>query len=527
MSESTAKNVANELLDFINNSPTMYNAVSYAEKNLRENGFIELNLKKKWTLEKSGRYYIKVNASGLIAFVINGDNIVEDGFRIIGSHTDSPTFKIKANPEVKINNQIKLNVEPYGGMIVSTWLDRPLSIAGRVLLRNWKNPLKPIEKIIKIDKPICIIPNLAIHMNREINSGYEYNKQDDLMPLILETGESLETEDYLKQILIRELDKDNGVSESNDNNNNIANEDADSIHLEYANVLSVRERIKAESERALVADDILDYELYLYEYEKSSLVGENSEFISAGRLDNLASMHASIKALIDSSNTKEYGKKASDELRKAIADIGRPESSISRDYGIYDSSVGNTLLREINGFCGINMLAAFNNEEVGSMSKEGADSELLGNVIERICMSMNISREEMFIGLENSFMISADLAHAVHPNKTEKADPTNKAIFGNGPAIKSHAGRAYASDGYSAAVFKEICRKNKIKCQTFVNRSDMRSGSTIGSIMASHLPMPIVDVGIPILAMHSIRELAHVGDYTDYYKSMLGFYNLK
>ena len=524
MSESAAKNIAGELLDFINNSPTMYNAVSCAEEHLKGNGFTELNLKKKWTLEKNGRYYIKINASGLVAFVINGDNIGEDGFRIIGSHTDSPTFKIKPNPEVKINNQIKLNVEPYGGMIVSTWLDRPLSIAGRVLLRNWKNPLEPIEEIIKINKPICIIPNLAIHMNREINSGYQYNKQEDLMPLMLETGKALETEDYLKKIIIREIDRGRGKISNKDN---VSNEDMDSRYLEYANILSVRDRIRLESERSLEVEDILDYELYLYEYEEASLLGENNDFISAGRLDNLASMHASIKALIDSSNYKEHGKKASDELRKAITDIGRPESSISRDYGIYDSNVGNTLIREVNGFCGINMLASFNNEEVGSMSKEGADSELLSNIIERICISMDISREEMLIGLENSFMISADLAHAVHPNRSEKADPTNKSIFGNGPAIKTHAGRAYASDGHSVAVFKEICRKNKLKYQTFVNRSDIRSGSTIGSIVASHLPMPIVDVGIPILAMHSIRELAHVGDYMDYYKSMLGFYNLK
>lgn len=521
MTESTAKNVAIELLDFINNSPTMYNAVSYSEEYLKNNGFIELETGKKWDIEINGRYYVNINSSGIVAFVVNGNEIAEEGFRIIGSHTDSPTFRIKPNPEVEINGQVKLNVEPYGGMIVSSWFDRPLAMAGRVLLRNWKNAFKPEEKIIDINRPVCIIPSLAIHMNREINSGYSYNKQDDVMPLILETGEELNSEEYLKNLIIREIEKDMDY----DRRERPASLDDEPV--EYANVRAIRERMRAEEERPLEADDILDYEIFLYEYEKGSIIGENNEFISAGRLDNLASMHSSLKALVDSANSREVGKRASDELRRAITEITSAEGAMTRDYGIYDSSVNNTLLREYHGFRGINMVAAFNNEEVGSMSREGADSETFGNIIERICLSLGKSREEMLIGLENSFMISADLAHAVHPNKPEKADPTNKPLFGKGPAIKIHAGKAYASDSYSVAVYKEICRRNKVEFQTFVNRSDMRSGSTIGSIMASHLPMPIVDVGIPLLAMHSIRELANVDDYFGYYKSMLGFLNAK
>lgn len=522
MPESTSKHLANELLDFINNSPTMYNAVLYSEEYLKNNGFKKLDLKKKWEILVNGRYYTTLGSSGIVAFVVNGNNIEEDGFRIIGSHTDSPTFKIKPNPEIKVNNQVKLNVEPYGGMIISSWFDRPLSIAGRVLIRNWKNAFKPEEKIIDIKKPVCIIPNLAIHMNRDVNSGYKYNKQDDVMPLILETGETLDREDYLKKLVIREIEKDKVYKD----NNNIANA-AEDEYLEYANVRAIRERIKAESERPLEPDDILDYELYLYECEKGSLIGENEEFISVGRLDNLASVHSSLRALVDSANAKEVGKKASDELRRAITEIGSAESSISRDYGIYDSSVNNTLLREYHGFCGVNMVAASDNEEVGSMTKEGADSETLGNILERICIGLGKSREDMFVGIENSFMISADLAHAVHPNKSDKADPTNRPLFGKGPTIKLNAGKAYASDAYSVAVYKEICRKNKVPFQSFVNRSDMRGGSTIGSITASHISMPIVDVGIPILAMHSIRELANVEDYMGYYKSMLGFFNMK
>lgn len=521
MTESTAKNVAIELLDFINNSPTMYNAVSYSEEYLKNNGFIKLETGKKWKIEVNGKYYINVNSSSIVAFVVNGSEIAEEGFRIIGSHTDSPSFRIKPNPEIEINGQVKLNVEPYGGMIISSWFDRPLSIAGRVLIKNWKNPFEPKEEIIDINKPICIIPSLAIHMNRDINSGYEYNKQDDVMPLILETGEQLDKDEYIKKLIIKEIEKDK--IHSNIERNLLTDDEP----WEYANVRSIRERMKAEDERPLEVEDILDYELYLYEYEKASLVGENQEFISASRLDNLASMHSSLKALIDSENFREIGKKTSDELRRAITEITSAEGSLSRDYGIYDSSVNNTLLREYHGFRGINMVVAFNNEEVGSMSKEGADSEVLANIIERICLSLGKSREDMLIALENSFMISADLAHAVHPNKAEKTDPTNKPLFGKGPTIKNHAGKAYASDAYSVAIYKEICRINKVEYQNFVNRSDMRSGSTIGSIMASHLPISIVDVGIPLLAMHSVRELANVNDYFGYYKSMLGFLSAK
>lgn len=439
MIRKNANELANDLVDYINKGPTMFNAVQNSIKMLEKNGFKKLDSKNKWKLQIGDKYYVSVNSSALFAFIINGDRIEEHGFRIIGSHCDSPGYKLKPNPEISTKNGIKLNVEPYGGMIASTWFDRPLAIAGKVVTKNKSNVFSPNEYIINVKRPVCIIPNLAIHMNRNINSGYQYNQQNDMMPVVLESGENLE-ENYILKLIHKELD----------------------------------EKIEIE--------DILDFELYLYEYEKGNIVGERNEFISCGRLDNLASAHSSILALIDSSKNKK------------------------------------------SEFSGISLVSLFNNEEIGSLSKEGAYSNSLLNIIERICISLNKDREDMLRSFENSFMISADLAHALHPNKQEKTDLTNKPIFGKGPTIKVHAGRAYASDSFSIAVFKSLCMKNNIDYQFFVNRSDMKSGSTIGSIVTSSIPIPIVDVGIPILAMHSIRELAFIDDYMNYYKSMYYFF---
>lgn len=443
MSERSTLEVAQNLVDFINDSPTMYNAVENIGKWLESEGFKELKAIDRWELNVGEKYFVVVGSSALVAFIVKGDNIEDSGFRIIGSHSDSPTFRIKPNPEVKINDQIKLNIEPYGGMIISTWFDRPLSIAGRVLLKNQENIFKPLEYILDIDKPICIIPNLAIHMNREINDGYKYNKQEDVMPLILETGEKLETECYVKKLIQKQL--------------------------------------KESYEMEVSLGDILDYDLFLYEYEKGSIIGENGQFISCSRLDNLASVHASLLALTD----------------------------------IEDAN-----------FDGVSMVSIFNHEEVGSISKEGADSRTLTNIMDRICFALKKNKEDALRSLEASFMISADLAHALHPNKSGESDPTNRPIIGEGPTIKVHAGKAYASDAYSISVYKGICNKFDIKYQEFANKSDKKSGATIGSVTSSHLPIPIIDVGIPILAMHSIRELAHIDDYMMYYKSFKYFFEI-
>ncbi|SCH97579.1 M18 family aminopeptidase [Romboutsia sp. 1001713B170207_170306_H8] len=429
------KEFAKDLIDYIYKSPNSFYAVDTSKKLLDENGFNEIKLNEKWDLEVGGKYYITKNSSALIAFKINTKDIEKEGFKIIGSHSDSPSFRIKPNFEMKAENTyLKLNTECYGGPILSTWLDRPLSIAGRVVIKG-ENILKPIERLININKPICIIPNVAIHLNRSVNEGYKYNKQKDMLPLIGLINNTLE------------------------NNNLLIKEIANALNIEKS--------------------EILDFDLFLYEYEKGCLMGINEEFISTGRLDNLSMAHASLHALINA-----------------------------------------------NGKKGINLISIFDNEEIGSSTKQGADSNMLLNTLERICISLGKDREEFFTSMYSSFMISADLAHGVHPNMAEKHDPTNRPVLGRGPVIKINANQSYTSDAYSSSIYKCICKEANVDYQEFVNRSDERGGSTIGPISSTHIDIPSVDIGSPILAMHSIRELGSVKDHYDIYKTFNTFFEV-
>lgn len=428
------KQFAENLIDYIYDSPTAFNAVETSKDLLLKNGFNELKMNEKWKLKVGGKYFITKNSSSLTAFVINSDNM-QDGFRIIGSHSDSPTFRIKPNAEMTVENSyLKLNTEGYGGAILSTWFDRPLAIAGRVVLKS-ENVLCPRQEIININRPVCIIPNIAIHMNRSINDGYKFNKQKDTLPLVGLINDTLEKDDFLLNEISRELNVDK--------------------------------------------KEILDFDLYLYEYEKGNIIGPSEEFISSSRLDNLSMAHASLHGLIDS-----------------------------------------------KGKNGINIASIFDNEEVGSSTKQGADSNMLLNLLERICISLGKDREEFFSAIYSSFMISADLAHALHPNLVEKHDPTNKPIMGGGPVIKISANQAYTSDAFSSGVYKNICKKCGVKYQQFVNRSDERGGSTIGPISSTHLDINSVDIGSPILSMHSVRELGSVEDHFNIYKTFVEFYQI-
>ena len=429
------KKFAENMLDFIYESPTQFNAVAVSAETLEKNGFEKLNPKENWKLEVGKKYYTTKNSSALVAFKINSDEIEKEGFRIIGSHTDSPGFRIKPNTEMEsCGAYLKLNTEGYGGMILSTWLDRPLAMAGRVFLRG-ENPFKPVERIVNINKPVCIIPNLAIHMNRSINDGYKYNKQTDMLPLVGLINEQLEKDNYMIKLLASELN----------------------VEIE----------------------EIIDFDIFLYEYEKGCFTGANEEFISTGRLDNLSMYYSSVEALLDSDSKS-----------------------------------------------GISIAVGFDNEEVGSSTKQGADSNMLLNILERICISLGRDRQQFFEAIENSFIISSDLAHAVHPNVNGMADPTNRPVMGKGPVIKVHAGQAYTSDGYSISVYKEICRECGVEYQEFVNKSDQRGGSTIGPISSTHIDIPSVDIGAPILSMHSIRELGCSEDFYNTYKTFVKFYEI-
>lgn len=426
--------LAQELIDFIYESPTAFHAVESVKKILIKCGFSELKDEDKWKLVKGEKYFVTKNGSAIISFIVGTGEIENCGFKIIGAHTDSPTFRIKPLPEMcSENSYIKLNTEVYGGPILNTWMDRPLSLAGRVVLRG-KNPFHPLIRLINIRKPILIIPNLAIHMNRNVNSGVELNRQKDMLPLMTMVNDKLEKNQYLIKALAEEL---------------------------KVEIIS-----------------ILDFDLYLYEYEKGTIMGLSDEFISSSRLDDLAMVHAGIKAL------------SSCEANKST-----------------------------------NVMVCFDNEEVGSSTKQGAESIMLTSALERITLCLGKNREDYLRALSKSFVISADLAHAVHPNLGEKYDPVNRPIINKGPVIKVSAAQSYTSDAFSAGIYEEICKNASVPVQKFVNRSDERGGSTIGPILSRHLNIISVDIGTPILAMHSIREFGGVMDQYYVTKSFENFYS--
>lgn len=424
---------ARELIDFIYDSPTSFHAVHNTKNILASEGFKELTEDEKWDIKKGGKYYFIKNDSAIIAFTVGIKDVWNTGFKIIGAHTDSPTFRIKPNPEMTSEGSyVKLNTEVYGGPILNTWLDRPLSIAGRVAIRG-DNPMQPEIRLVNIKRPLLIIPNLAIHMNRNVNLGVELNRQKDMLPMISMVNENLEKGNYLINVLTEELE--------------------------------------------INKEDILDFDLFLYEFDKGCIMGLNNEFISSSRLDDLAMVHAGVKALLSA-----------------------------------------------NFINSTNVLVCFDNEEVGSSTKQGADSEMLSNILERIVICSDGSREDYFRALAKSFIISADLAHAVHPNSGQKADPVLRPIINKGPVIKISASQSYTSDSISSSVYAELCKNAGVPVQRFTNRSDERGGSTIGPITSTHINIRSVDMGTPILAMHSVRELGGVMDHTYVIKSFEEFY---
>ena len=429
------KKLALELVDFLYDSPSACHGVKATQKILDENGFIEIKETDKWDLQAKGKYYVIKNDSALIAFEVGTGDIEETGLRLIGAHTDVPGFRIKPNPQmISEGKYVKLNTEVYGGPILHTWFDRPLSIAGKVSLKG-ASPLKPETRLVNINKPLLIIPSLAIHMNREVNEGFKINRQVDTLPLLGLINDKLEKEDYLMNILAEEL--------------------------------------KVNKE------DILNFELGLYEYEKGMLIGMNEELISSGRFDDLWMVYAGIKALVDSREN---------EATKVMICI--------------------------------------DNEEIGSLTAEGANSTLLNNILERIALGLGKDREGYYRALANSIMISADLAHAVHPNLGDKHDPTNRPVLEGGPVLKIAASGSYSTDSFNGAVFAGVCEAAGVPFQKFVNRSDVRGGTTIGPVTAANLTIPVIDMGAPVLGMHSIRELASVKDNYYTIKAFTEFFNL-
>jgi aspartyl aminopeptidase len=425
---------AEELIDFCYKSPTAYHAVEEVKTLLHKQKFVELSETDSWKLKSGGKYFVVRNGSALVAFVVGSGKPEREGFKIVGGHTDSPGFRIKPAPEMSAEKSyLKLNTEVYGGPILNTWLDRPLSIAGRVVLKGKKTG-QPDVRLLNIDKPVCIIPNISVHMNPEVNSGFSLNKQTDTLPFLGIIKDKLEEKDYLAKMIAAQL------------------------------------KVKPA--------EILDFDLFLYDRTPGCLVGVNQELISSGRIDDLEAIHAGISALIK---------------------VKKPKATC--------------------------MMVCFDNEEVGSSTRQGADSQMLAAILERIVLSGGGKREEFLRALAGSFIVSADGAHAVHPNMGAKCDPTSRPRVNGGVVIKMSANKSYTSDAVSSAIFAELCENAGVATQRFVNRSDMRGGSTIGPISSTHVSINSVDVGVPMLAMHSIRELCGVEDHAAMHKALVEFYN--
>ena len=418
--------ISKELMDFIKESPTAFHVVKNFSTMLEKAGFIKLNERNKWKIEQGGKYYVTRNDSSIIAFQVP-DNMDFYNFQIAAAHSDSPAFKIKENPEMSVNGAyVKLNVERYGGMILSTWFDRPLSVAGRMIVR--KNG-KILEKLVNIDRDLVMIPSLAIHMNRDINGGYHYNVQKDMLPLYSGSGE-----------------KGNFM------------------------------RMMAE-EAEVRPEDILGHDLFLYNRMPGTIWGSRNEFVSSPRLDDLQCAFASLEGFLQA------------DKKKNIA-----------------------------------VHCVLDNEEVGSTTKQGAASTFLKDVLFRINLALGGDQESYLMALAESFMISADNAHALHPNYTDKADPVNRPVMNGGIVIKYNANQKYCTDGISTAIFKELCREADVPYQTFVNRSDIAGGSTLGNISNTQAAMNTVDIGLPQLAMHSAYETAGVKDTESLIRAAKVFY---
>lgn len=420
----TADDISRDLIHFIAKSPSTFHAVRGIKAALLYAGFTEIREEDTWQIEKGGKYVVTRNGSALMAFTVPQEGA--EAFHITASHCDSPTFKIKEDPEIADGPYVKLNVEGYGGMIMSTWLDRPLSVAGRLLVTENGHLA---EKLVAIDSTMLVIPSVAIHMDRSVNQHKEWKVQKDMLPLYGMTG----------------------------------------AKPPFMDVIAAAAKVKAE--------DILAHDLILYSRVPAAIWGEEREFISSPKLDDLQCAFACFRGFTQ----------------------GQKEKYIS-------------------------VYALFDNEEVGSATSQGAGSTFLANTLERLARSLGYSYDETMAMIARSFMISADNAHSVHPNHPEYADPVNRPVINSGIVIKYSAAQKYATNAFSAAYFKKLCKDHDIPTQTFTNHSDNPGGSTLGNISNTVIAMPTVDIGLPQLAMHSSYETAGVKDTAYLVDAVTKFY---
>lgn len=426
------------LLSFLDASPVNFLAVKNLTEELQQHGYRRIDTTEALGTVKAGdKFFVTKNDSSIYAFQIGRKPLAETGFHMICAHCDSPTFRIKPHAEIDCEGGIvKLNTEVYGGPIMSTWFDRPLTLAGRVIVKG-KDVMTPTTLLLHVKRPLLQISNLAIHFNRQVNDGVKLSRQKDVLPILGIINDELEKGNLLMNIILEELNK----------------------------------------QQTVAREDILDFDLYLADATPACTFGAHNELISSGRLDDLSMCFAGLEALLASQPT--------------------------------DTT---------------QVLAIFDNEETGSQTKQGAGSPFLSYMLKRIALAQSGTEEAYYQAVERAFMISADNAHAWHPNYSEKYDPTNHPMLGGGPVIKFNAAQKYASDAYSASVFAGLCKKAGVPCQRFVNHSDVAGGSTLGNILASSIPLRGVDMGNAILAMHSCRETGSTADHEFCVKVFTQFY---
>ncbi len=428
-----------ELMEFLDGSLTSYHAVQNVRRLLLREGYAELSEREIWKLEAGGKYFVVRNDSSMMAFCLPTDSVDKiKGYHVYAAHSDSPAFKIKESPEMeKEGVYVSMNTEKYGGMILSTWFDRPLVIAGRVCVEN-EGALETY--LVQLKENTCMIPSLAIHMNREANSGMAFSAQNDMAPLLGMTGNGdTSSKGMIKAMLAETLNDMTGG--------------------DYR------------------AEDILSYDLFVENCEKAVLAGMENEFIMTPRYDDLACVFAGCKGIMHA----------------------RPERYID-------------------------VLAIFDNEEVGSLTRQGADSTFLRDTLQNIADGLGISANACRTWIADSFLLSADNAHACHPNQGGKADLTNRPYLNKGVVLKYHGGQKYATDAYSAAYVKRLCRQNDIPLQTYANHSDIPGGSTLGNLAMAQVSMAAADIGLPQLSMHSACETAGARDIEHLIRLAKAFY---
>ena len=426
-------NQTDRLFHLLETATSRFHTVKAVEEELQKNGFEKLYLKKRWQLKKGGKYMVMHHGSTIFAFTVGKDFEAGDSFRIAASHGDFPGFQIKPNAGLENGGYLQLNTEGYGGAILSTWMDRPLSVAGRVVLKS-DDVFKPEVRLLDMKKPVLIIPNLAIHFNREMNKGVELRKQVEMIPIYGTASEKLTKDGFVEAI---------------------------------AKALDVKK------------EDILDYELMIYNTDKPCFVGLEDEFVSSPRLDNLTSTQALIEGITAEQRTR-----------------------------------------------GINMMIVFDHEEVGSRSKQGAASTLVATYLEKIYASLGLDKHDVTNAMEESLFMSVDVSHAFNPNYAAKYDISNRHVMNKGFAIKEASSQSYATDSEAIAIVQQICEKEGIAYQKFVNHSDSVGGGTIGAISSAMLPIRTVDIGVPLFAMHSSRETMGVKDYESLVDYIKAYYRL-